>query len=635
MKKTYIFKSEIRVPRSILFLCGSFFAENKSDKRYILRSFIESTFKNDTYPLIVDNFLSEDNIETNDFSIKQYEELVANVSFLNFIFLESFSSASELGLFSNSSSSTKNIVFYPDSSNLILDKAGYYIKFGVLQNNKNVVAESYLSLVERYAHGSDYIDEHYYFFDDKLPENIKSIVEREIEATSEKTYSPKFRFQKDINTTKLDFFTFDIYEELNKVRTSSQTAFYILYSFIMRDNTYENIVSLELSNEDVEKYETEIKTAIVNSALLLDNISIDSSIELNVLGFSSTKDFIKCASFFIKYMTVGMFLKKKTKRAQLISIDDIFAKIDFYKAKENLLFDFPDNLDSISKLKLIKKFTIYKNHRARKIVTYFEQDNALHVAHKAISKLLKRFAGEHNLFSLNSFAYKESLNTKECVSKHLGSVYFLKLDIHHFFESMNPSFFISRIESVFSSSSIFNSFTIKEKTAFKNKLKNMVDITTINNSFPIGFVTSPIISEIYLSDFDRHLDDFCNENGLIYTRYADDLLLSSKDDFDKDLVLNIIKERLNSLSLDINVNKTRKVDLAKEGDNINYLGLNIVKTKDWFRISIGKSFLRKLIKLKLYSYKDEYTVKKIAGLENYLKYNDLVTYQKYLSRIKS
>ena len=49
-----------------------------------------------------------------------------------------------------------------------------------------------------------------------------------------------------------------------------------------------------------------------------------------------------------------------------------------------------------------------------------------------------------------------------------------------------------------------------------------------NCASSIGAPTSPLLSNILMGDFDRHIYRFCRDRQISYTRYADDLSFSSK-----------------------------------------------------------------------------------------------------------
>jgi hypothetical protein len=57
----------------------------------------------------------------------------------------------------------------------------------------------------------------------------------------------------------------------------------------------------------------------------------------------------------------------------------------------------------------------------------------------------------------------------------------------------------------------------------------------------IGAPTSPRVANALLFQFDLGMSSFCNENGMIYTRYADDITISSDGFLDKGMVLGFIE----------------------------------------------------------------------------------------------
>lgn len=634
MRKIRVLKRQIAIKSPITFLCGSYYTDKASDKRKILVKFISDTYKDSIYPLIVDNFLSDDSIENDDITIEKYEELIANISFVNFIYLESYSSASELGLFTSSSSQSRNIVFYPDNSNLILDKIGYFIKFGILNKELfGIESSKYLALVERFAHGTDYVDEHYYFLNNELPDSIKHAVKKELDGIANKTFDLEFSVDCLNVPFKLDTFHFVYNNSLKKVFLSSRTAFYMLYSLVKKDYRFEEILTLETKTL-VDKYLSEISQTILDTAKYCEKINIDDECQIYILNFENASTFINYALYFIKYLIKGMYLKEqkqlKNKKALLCKYSDIFHDADSYLLKEEMLITVPLNISKINKTESVKKFQLFKARKTRNIVTYSENGETFLNAHKLIRNDLERIADELKLYSAYSFAYKEGLNTRACVEKHVKSRHFIKMDIHSFFESMSPSIVKNILISSFENDWRYELMNNKEKEKFNSRLSSYIDLLTLNGAFPIGFVSSPIISEIYLSLFDRCVSDYCKEQGIIYTRYADDMLFSSKNGFNKDSVTEVVENELKKVGLTINQTKTEKIDFSKLGDSIHFIGLNIVCGEDENNITVGRSFIRELIKLKLYANKDDYLEKKIAGLESYFKYNDPKGFLKYL-----
>ena len=58
-------------------------------------------------------------------------------------------------------------------------------------------------------------------------------------------------------------------------------------------------------------------------------------------------------------------------------------------------------------------------------------------------------------------------------------------------------------------------------------LERILDLTTINEVLPVGFPTSPLISNVCLTPFDNDLESYCRSSNLACTRYADDIVVSA------------------------------------------------------------------------------------------------------------
>lgn len=83
----------------------------------------------------------------------------------------------------------------------------------------------------------------------------------------------------------------------------------------------------------------------------------------------------------------------------------------------------------------------------------------------------------------------------------------------------------------------------------------------LNKCLPQGAPTSPYISNIILNNFDSFISNYCKDNNIKYTRYADDLAFSG--DFDSKELIETIKAQLKKLDLKINNNKTKIMNRNK------------------------------------------------------------------------
>lgn len=150
--------------------------------------------------------------------------------------------------------------------------------------------------------------------------------------------------------------------------------------------------------------------------------------------------------------------------------------------------------------------------------------------------------------SKSAFAYLKGRSIKTHARAHLSSNYFLHVDISHFFPSIHP-FHLSRIvatSDLFSDPNIDvdESITLVNKICFKK------------DSLSIGAVSSPAISNIIMYPFDCAMENYCKANHFKYSRYADDIYISSEKYLEKD-VLDNVKAELKKLNFTINFDKTK------------------------------------------------------------------------------
>ncbi len=132
----------------------------------------------------------------------------------------------------------------------------------------------------------------------------------------------------------------------------------------------------------------------------------------------------------------------------------------------------------------------------------------------------------------NSFAYKKETCYLDYLRHHIGNYFFLKIDIVSFFHSIKESYvrklFYDYINDEFLDSdkkcSLIDALIKLTSIDIPSESKNTSYIN--KRVFPIGFSSSPIISEIYFRPIDVLLMKLCSDFELTYTRYADDILIS-------------------------------------------------------------------------------------------------------------
>lgn len=172
-----------------------------------------------------------------------------------------------------------------------------------------------------------------------------------------------------------------------------------------------------------------------------------------------------------------------------------------------------------------------------------------------------------------AFAYIQKRCAKHAVMRHQKSRWFLKLDIKDFFPSWTR-------EEVDLQLHRLSPIGLVPRMASLDKLLNLC---FLNNTLPQGSAASPYLSNLCMVPFDdsltRKLQDFDGHN-FIYTRYADDLLISCAYNFNPDKVIAVVQDLLPA-NLKLKTEKTRYGSNA--GRNWN-LGLMLNKDQ---QITVG------------------------------------------------
>jgi RNA-directed DNA polymerase len=192
------------------------------------------------------------------------------------------------------------------------------------------------------------------------------------------------------------------------------------------------------------------------------------------------------------------------------------------------------------------------------------------------SKELKRYQQFLNFFifdfmEINEnvvFSYRKGVSIYDAVYPHKDSKYILNTDIKSFFLHIDKD----DIKSLILKNK--KNYLIEEDD-IERYLNRLVDLVSYNNILPIGAPTSPKISNAYLFEFDKKLEEYCQKNGIVYTRYSDDFIFSSDKKYKFKDLLNKIKQLLLKFGLEKMQLNEAKTKLQKKGSKIMLLGLVI------------------------------------------------------------
>jgi retron-type reverse transcriptase len=191
-----------------------------------------------------------------------------------------------------------------------------------------------------------------------------------------------------------------------------------------------------------------------------------------------------------------------------------------------------------------------------------------------------------------AMAYRKGLSIKDNAITHRKNRYLLKLDLENFFNSITSQLFWSVWKSIIPVPSAIDKFFLEKLLFWCPSKKNGGSLV-----LSIGAPSSPLISNFFMYNFDRAMNDLCRERKIAYTRYADDLTFSTAY---KDVLFEIpsvVESKLNELfgtSIRINKKKTR---FSSKAHNRHVTGVTINNNG---RLSLGrdrKRYIKHLIHL--------------------------------------
>lgn len=195
----------------------------------------------------------------------------------------------------------------------------------------------------------------------------------------------------------------------------------------------------------------------------------------------------------------------------------------------------------------------------------------------ALRELKAIFENDFNvLYHTSAYAYVPGRAAKDVAEyhrKHKGK-WFLKLDFSDFFGSMKQDFVYKMIFQIFPFSEII------KLPEGESALRKALDLCFLNGSLPQGTPMSPMLTNIVMIPIDLRISndlrkreemDYREKDGqkntFTYTRYSDDIQISSSRDFNYGNLIKHIKKVLRDFDAPVQLN----LDKTKYG---NYNGRN-------------------------------------------------------------
>lgn len=159
----------------------------------------------------------------------------------------------------------------------------------------------------------------------------------------------------------------------------------------------------------------------------------------------------------------------------------------------------------------------------------------------------------------SAWAYTSGRDVVGAMKEHINnkSRWFLKIDLKNFFGSCTPEFIAKQLKNIYPFG-LYADYDL------------MIDALTVvackDGGLPQGTPLSPIITNLCMVEYDYKMNKLIYEltkkdkllkQKYIYTRYADDIIISAQNKFDYQVLVKAIKKLFKDTPLVINEEKTR------------------------------------------------------------------------------
>ncbi len=208
--------------------------------------------------------------------------------------------------------------------------------------------------------------------------------------------------------------------------------------------------------------------------------------------------------------------------------------------------------------------------------------------HKRLNDRITKIVLDKNPINSSACGFVQGKSYYDFLRPHIKGYYFLRLDIKKFFHSIPTHEVRSLLAQHFSNEKNEKKYSALD-IAYMSVTHKVSD-TYIDKDFrgkevlPIGFSSSPVISNIIFRRVDILIQKLCEDKGIIYSRYADDMLFSCynskylhSEQFEKDISIFV-----STLSLKL---KKRKRRATENTISLNgYVVQNRKKRKGFFHV---------------------------------------------------
>ena len=311
-------------------------------------------------------------------------------------------------------------------------------------------------------------------------------------------------------------------------------------------------------------------------------ITVMQSPRFHQITLDELLDGIKDTSAFADYGTSNTRTyvadRVAEKRLETIDVDSMIACLREFNQRYAALFE-------ADRKSLYHSFSIPKSSGGLRHI-----DAPLPDLMEALRQL--KFIFEERLFAryhTSAFAYVRRRSTIDALKKHQQneSRWFAKLDFSNFFGSTTLEFTITQLSIIFP----FNEILKQEEG--KDHLTQALSLCFLNGMLPQGTPISPMMTNLLMIPIDHKICNSLrkyNNNQYVYTRYADDLLISSKYSFDPKDIISFIENVVSGFHAPYTLNAQKTRYGSRAGSNWN---LGVMLNKD-NNITLGHRRIKQL-----------------------------------------
>lgn len=240
------------------------------------------------------------------------------------------------------------------------------------------------------------------------------------------------------------------------------------------------------------------------------------------------------------------------------------------------------------------------------------------------------------LYHTSAFAYIKNRSTLDALKRHQSneSKWFGKYDLSNFFGSTTVEFIMKMFSMIFPFSEVI------KYSSGKSELKKALSLCVLKGVLPQGTPISPLITNIMMIPIDHKLSNTLRDfdgQSFIYTRYADDFLISSKYNFNYKVIEKLLVDTLAEFEAPFTIKSEKTRYGSSAGSNWN---LGVMLNKD-NKITVGykkkrqfKAMISSYVMDRLHGQRwDKSDIQQMEGFRNYYRMVEGETIDKIIEHI--